>query len=227
VELDSSAKVLQAFYRLVGSVEADTALVEQGEAVNDVAYEYLTVGAREAQRHMLKMGYGGWRKRSAALTWTGTDAANGGRYSALPTDFLRAYGNRRRSALTEANGDRWGGEIGPDEDTSEGDYYYVRGEELWLARTASPPTTVYLDYHYKHPLWSASVTIDFPMDARMLIVAEGANAAKDENWLPGGPELEGKIERAVARWRERTRGIARGTKSPRQFAKALRLGNRW
>ena len=227
MELDSVTKIREAWYRLLGTTEDDPALVEQTEAVNDVAYEFLTVGCREAQRHMLKMGFKGWRKRSAALSWSGTDAADGGRYSALPTDFLRAYGNRTVSALREASGDRWGSEIDPDDDNLKGDYYYIRGEQLWLGRSASPPATVYLDYHYKHPLWSASVTIDFPMDARMLIVAEAAAAAMLESWLLGGPELEQKISRALMQWRERARGISRATKSPRQFAKPVRFGSRW
>jgi len=227
VELDSVTKIREAFYRLLGTTEDDPFLVEQTEAVNDVAYGFLTRGTRDAQRTMLRLGYRGWRKRSSALTWTGTDAADGGRYSALPTDFLRAYGNRRVSALREASGDRWGSEIDADDDNFKGDYYYIRGEELWLARTASPPSPLYLDFHYKHPLWSASVTIDFPMDARWLIVAEAAATALAENWLPLDSDGEQKIERALMRAREEARSISRQTKSPRQFARSVRLGNRW
>ena len=227
MELDSVAKVREALYRLLGTTAADPFLVEQTEAVNDVAYEFLTVGSREAQRHLVKMGFAGWRKRSSALSWTGTDATTGGRYSALPTDFLRAWGNRNVSALVEANGDRWGQEIDPTESELEGDGYYFQGEQLWLARSANPPATVYLDFHYKHPLWSASVTIDFPMDARMLIVAEAANAAKEENWFPLDADGAQKIERALMRWRERARGIARASKSPRRFAKPVRVASRY
>jgi hypothetical protein len=227
VELDSVAKVVAAWYRLVGSISSDGALTEQGEATDDVVYTYLTRGYRNAQRWMLKMGYGGWRKRTTALTWSGSDAADGGRYATLPSDFLRSYGNQRMSALREAGGDQWGQEVKPEEDQLQGDYYYIRGEQLWLGRDASPPTTLYFDYHYKHPLWSASVTIDFPMDARALIVAEAANVAKEENWLPGGPEMEQKIERALMRAREEAREIVRVTKGPRTLRKPPRYGNRW
>lgn len=227
MELSTVARVLAAFYRLVGTLSDDEALTEQGEATDDVAYLYLTQGTRDAQRWMLGMGYGGWRKRSSALSFSGTDAADGGRYTALPTDFLRAYGSRKKSALREADGDPWGTEIGPDEDTRRGDLYYIRGEQLWLARNASPPTTVYLDYHYQHPAWSASVTMDFPMDARSLIVAEAANAAKEENWFLLGPDSDQKIERARMRARERARGVARQTKSPRQFQRVRVFGNHW
>jgi hypothetical protein len=65
------------------------------------------------------------------------------------------------------------------------------------------------------------------MDARYLIVAEAANVGKEENWLPGGREMEQKIERALFRAREEARHIARSTKNPRQFQKLTRFGNHW
>ena len=227
MELDSVTKVREAWYRLLGTTEDDPFLVEQAEAVNDVAYLYLTLGCREAQRRMLRQGFNGWRKRSAALTWSGTDAADGGRYMALPTDFLRAFGSQRDSALCEANGDGWGQEVGGRDTRLEGDGYYILGETLWLMRTAVPPSPLYLLYHYTHPAWSASVTIDFPLEARTLIVAEAARAAMAENWLPGDAAMERKIEVALVRATERARDLSRRTKSPRNFAKPLRYGSRW
>ena len=227
MELDTPASVKQAWFRLVGTVSDDGALTEQGESVDDVAYTYLTRGCRNAQRHMLRMGYGGWRKRSSALVFSGTDASDGGSYATLPADFLRSVGNKRMSALREANGDAWGQEVSPDDDRQEGNGYYFRGEQLWLCRRASPPSTLYLDYHYTHPVFSSSVTIDFPMDARPLIVAEAANVAKEDNWLPGGPDMEGKIERALMRAREEARDIVRATKGPRTFRKVQRFGTRY
>ncbi len=227
MELTTPAIVLAAFYRLVGTDEDDPALIEHGEAENDVAFQYLTRGARTAQRWMLKQGYDGWRVRSTALTFSGSDDVDGGRYASLPTNFLRAYGNRKRSALVEAGGNRWGREIDPEQDDWRGDGYYIRGEQLWLTRMASPPTTLYLDFHFKHPTWTASVTIDFPMDARALIIAEAANVAKEENWLTGGRELEAKIERALVRAQKEAHDIARPTKSPRRMKEVVRHGNRW
>lgn len=227
MELDTVSKVKQAFYRLTGVTSSDAALTEQGESTDDVAYIFLTSGCRQAQRWMLDMGYGGWRKRSPALSWSGADSTDGGRYASLPSDFLKAYGNKRVSCLVEPNGDRWGLEISRDEEFLQGDYFYFRGDELWLARTAQPPSTVYLDYHYQHPLWNASVTIDFPMEARPLIVAEAANEAKEENWFPLDASAEVKIERYLMRSRDKARRIARRSKSPRQFLGARRYGNRW
>lgn len=229
MSLDTVAKIRYAFYRLVGTTGDDAALTDQGEATDDVAYLYLTRGVWAAQRWMLKMGYNGWYKRSSALSWTGTDATTGGRYWSLPSDFLRAFGDYRVSCLREANGDPWGQLITSpyDEGAVEGDYYYFRGDELWLARTAAPPTTLYLEYHHQHPAFSAAVTLDFPVEARPLIVAEAANLAKEEDWLPYGQEVEQKIERALIRAREEARDIARPTKAPRQFRRPIRYGNRW
>jgi len=227
VELDTVAKVLYAWYRLVGTTSADGALTDLGEGTNDVAYLYLTRGSRKAQRWMADMGYGGWRKRGSALSWSGADATDGGRYSALPSDFLRAYGSARLSALRKADGTPWGQEVTAHEETVKGDFYYLRGEQLWITRLANPPSALYLEYHYKHPAWDGDTTIDFPMDARPLIVAEAANVAKEEDWFPHGPEIEQKIERALARAREEARGVARQTKQPRQFQRPRRIGNRW
>lgn len=226
MELDTVARMREAFYRLCGTDANDQALVDQTESTNDVAYLYLTRGCRSAQRWMIDMGFSGWRKRSTALSWTGTDATTGGRYSELPSDFLRAYGDDQRSALRQANGDEWGYEQ-MDGEFQKGNFYYFRDNQLWLGRNASPPTTLYLEYHYTHPKWDGTTTIDFPMDARWLIVAEAANVAKEENWLPGGPELEVKIERALQRAREETRKIARVSKRPRQLRKAARVANHW
>lgn len=229
MELSTVARCRNAFLRLVGTDDTDSALTDLGEAANEVVDLYLTRGCRDAQRWMLKMGYDGWRKRSSALTFTGTDAADGGQKATLPSDFMRTSGNTRRSALREASGDSWGAQIDQEEDSHKGNYYYLRGTELWLARTAVPPTTVYLDYHYQHPTWTglADGSIDFPLEVRPLIIAEAANVAKEENWLPGGRDMEAKIERALARAREAARDFARQTKGPRTFRKPVRWGNHW
>jgi hypothetical protein len=229
VELTAVSQFVAGFFRLLGSEASDDALVAHGEAVDDVVYTFLTLGCREAQRTMLKQGYQGWRKRSAALVWSGTDDADGGRYSALPSDFLRTCGSKRMSALREADGDGWGQEVDAGEgEQAKGNGYYVLGGNLWLCRTASPPATLYLAYHYTHPLWSAALTtVDFPVDARSLIIAEAANVAMSENWLTGDSTMERKIEVALMRAKERARDISRSTKSPRTLRKSLRLGRRY
>ena len=230
IDLDSVANVLLAFYRLVGSESADIALTERGEGDDDVAYLYLTRGSRAAQRFMLKTGYTDWLTRSSALTWTGSDATTGGVYSTLPTDCLRAYGDEdpRRRALINADGSGWGRQIRPDEASyNEGDFFYFDSGKLWLARLAAPPSPLYLRYHKMHAAWHSAVTIDFPLEARSLIVASGAVEAMQEDWLPGGQAMEQRIERALARAKENARDVARQTKQPRTLRKPTRWGNHW
>jgi hypothetical protein len=181
---------------------------------------------------MLKTGYGGWRTRSATLSWSGADATDGGRFTELPTNFLRAYGSQRpgRSAIVRPDGRRWGSEIEPDLDHMRGDYYYVRGDELWITRGATPPTDAVLDYHYRHPTFDDDLEdedIDFPMEARPLIPAEAAYVAMSENWLPAGTDMQATITRARLIAREDARHVARRTKQPRTAFRPYRAGNRW
>lgn len=234
MELSTVALIREAWYRLVGTTSTDAALTELGEDTDEIAYLALTRGSRAAQRWMLKMGYGGWRKRSAALSFSGSDTTTGGTYAALPTDFLRTVGRNRvsagydrQSALREANGNLWGVEIDETQDHYRGDYYYIRGEQLWLARTAQPPSPLYLDYHYTHPTWTSNVTIDFPVDARSLIVAEAANVAMEENWFPLDNDGKQSVARALKNARDEARDLVRQTRTPRRFAKAPRYGANW
>ncbi len=222
-DLTTVTVIRDAFYRLVGTVPDDTALSEMSESENDVAYIYLTQGCHTAQKYLLDQAYLGWRQRSDALTWTGTDATTGGRYSSLPSDYLRADGNRDRSALVKAGGDRWGRQIDQENDTAKGNYFYFIGDEIWLARGASPPT-VYLKYHYQHPEWVSDVTIDFPLDVRPLLIAYAANLAKNENWFTGSAEEKLAIREAVSQAENNARKYARQTKQPRQWRKKPTYG---
>ena len=234
MELDSVDKVKRAFFRLVDTESDDPELTLLGEDASEIVELLLTRGFRSAQRWMLQQGYQGWRKRSSALTFTGTDATTGGVSTNLPADFLKAYGNERRSCLVEANGDRWGTETQPDNDRGRANYFYFRGSDdsgmqLWLARTASPPTTVFLEYHYLHPSWEslADADIDFPLEIRYLGVAEAASIAIDEAWLPGGEELALKLTRALGRAQREARRTVRASKQPREMLKNRRFGNHW
>lgn len=233
MQLDSVAKLKQAFYRLVGNVSSDPSLTRQGESTDDLAYLYLTRGFRSAQRWLIDNGMASyWRKRSSALSWSGTEADNGGRYSALPDDFLRLWGDRTRvkSAIVEADGDDWGYLIDEEESNRRGDFYYLKGTNLWITRDAVPPTTCYLEYHYKHPEITAALasgSIDFEMDARFLAVVEAAFAGAADAWFPLGPDGEKKLERALVKAREEARQIARRTRSARRFAAPYRVANHW
>jgi len=234
MELDTGAKIEAAFFRLVDTEADDPELTLLGEAASDVIDQLLTRGFRAAQRWMLNKGHQGWRKRSAAITWSGSDAANGGTYSALPADFMKAYGNGRMSCLEEANGDRWGSEIDPDEIARRGSHYYFRGSDdggmqIWRGKASQSPATLYLDYHYKHPSWKdlADGDIDFPMEIRALPVAIAANFAKEEAWFPAGQEGEVKIVRALGLAEEEAMRTVKASRKPRMMRAPRRYGNHW
>lgn len=223
MELNTVARLRNAFFRLTSSGTGDDALSDFGEPENEVVDTFLTRGVRSAQQWMLENGYKGWRRRTAV---TFTEDSFGIKRATLPDDFLRAYGDRARSALVKTDGLRWGQER--DEDDT-GDGYYIEGDELCLLRRAVPPTTLYLDHHYLHPAFDnlADADIDFPLAARALIVAQAADIAKEDAWLPAEAEMERKIARALFRAKEDARKIARQTKSQRQMKPPRRIGNRW
>lgn len=226
------AQCLRAFYRLTGTLSDDDALVEAGDATDAVAYEFLTRGFRAMQLYALEAGYAGWRARSTAITtWSGTEAADGGRYKALSDvgmdDLLRLWGDDRRSALREADGTPWGEEISERDSDRQGDFYYLKGEQLWITRLAKPPSTLYAEHHYEHPALAEGGTLDCPKNLTPLAVAYGANFAKEESWLPGGPEMEMKIERAVLAAEVEAKRHAKPSRAPRRFEAHTRIGNRW
>lgn len=240
--LDTITKLRQAFYRACGSVSDDDALVENSEAVNDVAYLYLTRGVRAAQRFLIGVGLSHrWQKRSSAITsWSGADSTDGGRYkelgggSGIATDFLRlnqknAGGQSRPyGAIVEADGEPWGREITADESDLEGDYYYLKANRLWIARTASPPSTVYLDYLYLHAELSAATTsFDMPADAMHLALWESVDAARAESWFPLSTEGAVMIDQALRKAKDDAREIARQTRTPRQWKRPQRHGTKW
>lgn len=237
--LDTVSELVDAFYRACGTTSDDDALVENGEAADAVAYLYLTRGIRAGQRWLIDNGLTGWwRKRSSAITsWTGSDAANGGRYIDLTTtapDFLRLFQRkvegqaRMTGGLVQANGDAWGREIHADEEEVRGNFYYMRGTNLWVARTASVPNPVYLSYFYQHPVVSsATASFDFPTDAMHLVLWEAVDAAKEESWFPLGQDAEAKIQRGLQKARTEARAIGRQTRTPRQWGRPIRHGTRW
>jgi hypothetical protein len=212
----SRAVFLAAFYRLVGTVSTNDSLAENSEAADEVADLCLTNGIRRAQRFMLDSTYYGWVKRSAAITWSGTDATTGGRYVAVASDFLKLAGDEHRSSIVEANGDG----------------YYIKeveGEErIYLLRTANPPSTAYYEYHHQHEEFSSELVaadIKFPADARGLVVAYAAEHGKAERWFPRASDKE--IEKAVNTWESIARGVARRSRTPRKMKTRPKVGNHY
>lgn len=230
MELDTVAKIRSAFWRLVASESEDPSLTRREEVEDEVLYLYLTRGIRDAQRWMIKKGYHGWQKRSSALSFTGTDETTGGRYASVPTDFLRAYVTKDMSGIEEANGKPWGSYIETYDNYLEGDYFYFRGHELWLARKATPPATVYLRYHYLHPSLSSSfvdANLVFPLEARALIPATAAFLAMDEHWLPGSDDMTERITDALFKSRRTAEDVARVTKQPPNVRRKARQFTRY
>jgi hypothetical protein len=236
--IDTIAELRQGFYRACGSVSDDDALVEQGEAVNDVAYIYLTRGIRAAQRFLIKKRMGHrWQKRSAAITWSGTEAADGGKYVALSTlasDFLRL--NQKRlggqslpyGAIVEADGEPWGYEIDADESLRRGNFYYLKADKVWTTRGASPPTTAYLDYFYRHPaLSAATASFDFPEDAMHLALWEAVDSARAESWFPLSTEGAVMIDQALKKARDEATEIGRQSRSTQKWKRPPIHGTRW
>lgn len=237
--LDTITELRYAFYRACGTVSSDDALVEQGETADDVAYLHLTRGIRAAQRWLIDAGIGHrWLKRSSAITsWTGADDTHGGRYVALSStanDFLRLFqrkvrGQRRHNGgLVEQGGDAWGYETTVDEEELKGDYYYLKADQLWIARQASPPSTLYLQFYYQHPaLSAATVSFDFPTDAMWVALWEAVDSARAESWFPLAADADIKIRAALDKARSEARGVARQTRTPRQWGRPTRYGSRW
>jgi hypothetical protein len=223
--LNNAAACLKAFYRLVGTVSGDQGLRENGESADEVAYLSLNHGVEAAQRFMIANGMTErWLIRSSALSWSGSDAT-GGRWSALPADFLR-FGktDRADSSLMEEDGRRWGAEVTADQNQILGNHYYLRNDRLWLTKGASPPT-LYLEYMYRHPEFTSSVTLDFPIEARALIIALAANHAMSEGWFPG--LNESRIARNVEFWRGQARTVARRSRQPRKMTPPKVTGSRY
>jgi hypothetical protein len=228
MDLDTVPQISRAFARLVGVPVTDEALTEMGDDSGEVVNQYLTRGCRAAQRWLLKKGYHGWIGNHGPLQWQGEEWS-GGRYAPLPADFLRAYGNTERSALLKSDGSDWGQEVPPEQShVARGDVYWIPDTtRICLGRGATPPDPLHLAYHRRHPAINASTEIEFPVEARPLIVAEAAAMAREENWIPGGAEMYGKIDSALRTARLQALDIARLTKSQRTVFPNNRYGTRW
>lgn len=234
--IDTRAEAVNAFYRLTGTSATDQAFIEHDTSTLESLYGHLTHGFRQAQLFLIDNGLPQfWLKRSAALTWSGTEASDGGRWSALPSDFLRAWGDDdTRSSLVEADGSQWGQEIRPEEKHRRGGFYYFAKNPagtafaIWIAKGAVPPTSVYLQYVYEHPeITSSTTTLDLPDIAVRLGVAEAAHNAKNESWLPGGPEMKADIASELREQRAVAKAAARPSRSARRMREQAAFGPRW
>ena len=187
-----------AFYRLPDTDSSDDSLTEHDASTLEALNQFLQYGVNDAQEYLMRCGLSDrWVSQATAITcWSGTDAADGGRYKSLESDFFRLAGDFERSALRQINGDTWGNLIDSRHRFQvRGDRYYLLNEQLWLCRGASPPASLIYDYHARIATLNNSSDVDFPTEDRPLIVAYAAVRAMADAWLPGGQEMEMKLEK--------------------------------
>lgn len=228
-KLSNRAELRLAFYRLTGTSSSDSALSEHETSANDTIHSLLYQGMREAQSwYIASADPTRWRKRSSAITWSGTEAADGGRYTALASDFLRLYGDADGSSLVEADGTRWGRMIQVQDRNRRGSFYWIDNDRMWITRGASPPTTLYYEYYYEAPeLADDSTAPDFPERDRGLIVAFAADLFADTPQFPGDMELDLKIRRHLKALKERIYVRGRRSREPRKVRHTRAFGSHY
>ena len=232
--LTDRASLRRALYNLVNTDSSDEAHLEHDATDLDTIYMALQVGLDDAQQYMIDMGIQDfWHAESAALSFTGSDPD---KYWALPTTdtdgadrrFYRMYGDRGLSSHRRANGTRWGGEIDPlMRWRVRGNYFYLRNERLYLARSAAPPSDLVMDYIYRLPDLADGTTVEFPEADRPLIVAFAAVHAMYDDWVAGGAEMESKLMRNLESRKAIAFRRARRSLQPTRVEPDHMVGDHW
>jgi hypothetical protein len=215
--LTDLASLRQAFWRLTATDQANPALTEHEATTNATVDQFLQYGAWDAQNYLIDLGLADrWVTLSSALTWSGADLTDGGRYSALPSDFLRLRGDENHSALRVPGTKRWGYLI-PSEYCweAQGDFYWLMNDALWIAYGAQPPSGLKMDYHHKLADLAVGTTVDFPSDHMALIPAYACTRAMNDAWLPGGLEMRAGIQSALNALQKEAARRVRRTRMPR------------
>lgn len=226
--LTDRSSLKRAFFRLTATSDDNPTLIENDADTLEAVYQFLQYGAWDAQAYLIDTGMGDrWVTTSAALSWSGSDASDGGRYSALPSDFLRMAGDSSFSALwvPGASAPRWGTLI-PFEYRWDayGDLYWLMNSYLWIARGANPPTGLKMDYHHKLATLADSTTVDFPTEHVGLIVAYAAARAMNDAWLPGDMEMRAKIESNLQKQQREAARRNRRAAAPRTMRTTRTIG---
>ena len=226
--LTDRASLKRALYRLMDTDDDDDDMIEHdntGEALEGILLS-LQQGLESAQLFLIDKSLEEyWLTTTSALTLTGTDPD---RFFTLPTDFLRMYGERRMSALRSASGTRWGVPI----DVKMrwrmvGNFYYLRNERLYVVKGASFPNGTLMDYIYRLPILADGSDVDFPAADRPLIVAFAAIHAMQENWMPGGQEMEAKLEANLKHRKNEAFRRARRSQEPKTVDPGEMIGDHW
>lgn len=199
--LTDRASLARAFFRLTATSSTNPALIEHDGALTlEAVYQFLQYGAWDAQEWLMDCGLlNRWVTTSSTLSFSGSDATDGGKYVALPGDFLRLAGDEYDSALRSPNGTRWGQLIDfKDRRTVSRNCYWLQSTtsnvwRLWVTPGSSPPSDLVADYHHMLATLADSTTVEFPSKDRALIVAFAADRAMSDAWLPGDAEMQAKI----------------------------------
>jgi hypothetical protein len=217
--LTDRASLVRAFFRLVASSSDNPAMTEHDSDTLEAVYQFLQYGAWDAQAWLLDCGLADrWVSVSSALTWSGSDSADGGRYAALPADFLRAIGDDNRSCLRVPGSDVWGSQVDfRDRWTGGSNRYWFQDEYLWISKGSAPLSGLCLDYHEQLATLEDSTTVDFPSAHRALIVAYAADRAATDAWLPGDLEMQAKILSNLTKLKKESYRRVRRTSGPRKL----------
>lgn len=232
VEFNTRGLWKNEFYRLTDTASDDGALIEHDDASQEGVHAALQVGLDSAQDFLLASGLNGWwtGRGSAITSWSGADATDGGRYKALPSDFVRLACDVGQGCFVTADGSPWGQLVAFQDRRARGDGYYLKDDlAIWLLHSAQPPATVYLEYIHRLSVPDADGTAftDFPARALSLIPAFAAEYAMNQAWLPGGEEMRGKIRDNLMRRRQEALFGSRQYTGPRRTRASTMLGNHY
>lgn len=226
--LTDRASLKRALFRLVNTSATDDDLTEHDDSSLEGLYLVLQDGVDDAQNWLIThCGLDDvWTTTSSALSFSGSDPD---RRASLPGDFLRFAGDERDSPLRYENGNGWGTLIRfKDRYRVRGNYYYLHGDYIYLARGASVPTDgVYMDYIYRIPTLADGTTVDMPVDYRDLIPAFAAVRALGEAWILGGEEMHKHLDGHLNRRKSAAYSKSRRSGRPRQAAPKPVLGDHW
>lgn len=231
-ELTDRASLLRQLQRLINTDLEDDGATEYDPDATPYEGLYLILerGARLAQQFMIGAGLGEYwlTVSSSALSWSGSDAADQGRYATLPTDFLRGYGDRWNSCLHQLDGTTWGKEVHPrDRLAQTGNGYYFAQGKIWILRRASLPGDLYIDYYRRITELSDGTDVDFPADDRELICAFAALEASRHPWFLGGQEEKADLREHLRDLKNEVHQRARRSRQPRGPRLRPKIGLRY
>ena len=140
--LTDRASLARAFSRLTATSPDNNAFTEFDNATGEALYQFLQYGLWDAQAWLIDAGLADrWVSVSSALTWSGADSSDGGRYATLPSDFLRAIGDDHRSCLRVPGSSPWGQQVDlRDRFNSASNRYWLQDETIWITKGSTPPT---------------------------------------------------------------------------------------